>query len=156
MRVGLDPYATVWGYYFRNNPSCQWLFWVLGNRLRIGYATMSKIGFFMALHPDTLKRKKSHKSLICRTCLLFGCSWLSLPAEREGFEPPEALTSTVFKTAAIDHSATSPRAAFLLKSGANVKPFLLSCKFLYFFFEKLNLIDLSKQKTYLCQSKIIS
>lgn len=31
-------------------------------------------------------------------------------AEREGFEPPEALTSTVFKTAAIDHSAISPKA----------------------------------------------
>ena len=29
-------------------------------------------------------------------------------AEREGFEPPEALTSTVFKTAAINHSAISP------------------------------------------------
>ena len=33
----------------------------------------------------------------------------TLLAEREGFEPPEALTSTVFKTAAIDHSAISPR-----------------------------------------------
>ena len=32
--------------------------------------------------------------------------WL---AEREGFEPPEPLSSTVFKTAAIDHSAISPR-----------------------------------------------
>ena len=31
-----------------------------------------------------------------------------LLAEREGFEPPEALTSTVFKTAAFDHSAISP------------------------------------------------
>ena len=31
-----------------------------------------------------------------------------LPAEREGFEPPEPLSSTVFKTAAIDHSAISP------------------------------------------------
>ena len=31
-------------------------------------------------------------------------------AEREGFEPPEARTSTVFKTAAIDRSAISPRA----------------------------------------------
>ena len=30
-------------------------------------------------------------------------------AERQGFEPWEALTSTVFKTAAFDHSATSPR-----------------------------------------------
>ncbi len=29
-------------------------------------------------------------------------------AEGEGFEPPEALTSTVFKTAAIDHSAIPP------------------------------------------------
>ena len=30
-------------------------------------------------------------------------------AEGEGFEPPEACASTVFKTAAIDHSATPPR-----------------------------------------------
>ena len=29
-------------------------------------------------------------------------------AEKEGFEPPEPLGSTVFKTAAIDHSAISP------------------------------------------------
>ena len=31
-----------------------------------------------------------------------------LLAEREGFEPPDLLQSTVFKTAAIDHSAISP------------------------------------------------
>ena len=31
-------------------------------------------------------------------------------AEREGFEPPEPRSSTVFKTAAIDHSAISPSA----------------------------------------------
>ena len=30
------------------------------------------------------------------------------PAEREGFEPPEPFSSTVFKTAVIDHSTTSP------------------------------------------------
>ena len=29
-------------------------------------------------------------------------------AEREGFEPPEVCPSTVFKTAAFDHSAISP------------------------------------------------
>ena len=29
-------------------------------------------------------------------------------AEREGFEPPDPFGSTVFKTAAIDHSAISP------------------------------------------------
>ena len=35
-------------------------------------------------------------------------------AEREGFEPPEVLPSTVFKTAAIDHSAISPKKFFPL------------------------------------------
>ena len=30
-------------------------------------------------------------------------------AESEGFEPPEARASTVFKTAAIDHSANFPK-----------------------------------------------
>ena len=35
---------------------------------------------------------------------------LALPAEREGFEPPDLLQSTVFKTAAFDHSANSPGA----------------------------------------------
>ena len=32
----------------------------------------------------------------------------SVSAEREGFEPPVPRSTTVFKTAAIDHSATSP------------------------------------------------
>ena len=32
----------------------------------------------------------------------------AISAEREGFEPPEPFSSTVFKTAAIDHSAISP------------------------------------------------
>ena len=40
---------------------------------------------------------------------LLSLSFPSSPlAEREGFEPPEPLSSTVFKTAAIDHSAISP------------------------------------------------
>ena len=30
-------------------------------------------------------------------------------AEREGFEPPDPFRSTVFKTAALNHSAISPR-----------------------------------------------
>ena len=33
--------------------------------------------------------------------------WVSF-AEKEGFEPPDLLQSTVFKTAAFDHSAISP------------------------------------------------
>ena len=40
----------------------------------------------------------------------------SLFAEKEGFEPPEVLPSTVFKTAAFDHSATSPYAAAKVNS----------------------------------------
>ncbi len=35
-------------------------------------------------------------------------SSLNKLAERQGFEPWEGFPSTVFKTAAIDHSATSP------------------------------------------------
>ena len=50
-------------------------------------------------------------------------------AEREGFEPPEPLSSTVFKTAAIDHSALSPRNrvqkyCFFLNCANNFEVFL--------------------------------
>ena len=34
------------------------------------------------------------------------------PAERQGFEPRVPRSTTVFKTAAIDHSATSPKLPF--------------------------------------------
>ena len=47
-------------------------------------------------NPHFPKTKKSHISV-------------RLSAEREGFEPPDLLQSTVFKTAAIDRSAISPR-----------------------------------------------
>src|SRR5690606_31610288 len=33
----------------------------------------------------------------------------AMMAEREGFEPPDPCGSTVFKTAALNHSATSPK-----------------------------------------------
>ena len=49
-----------------------------------------------------------------------------LSAEREGFEPPEPLSSTVFKTAAIDHSAISPSVYathFRFESGAKLRMF---------------------------------
>ena len=55
---------------------------------------------------DDAKKKKSRKS----------CDLQDSVAEREGFEPPEALTSTVFKTAAIDHSAISPKKYVLSKN----------------------------------------
>ncbi len=40
-------------------------------------------------------------------------------AESEGFEPPDLLQSTVFKTAAFDHSASSPGLKVLLSSDIN-------------------------------------
>ena len=55
-----------------------------------------------------LLKKKPDNRLIIR--LLF------LPAERKGFEPLVPHSTTVFKTAAIDHSAISPFEA------ANIQP----------------------------------
>ncbi len=39
--------------------------------------------------------------------------FFTLSAERQGFEPRVPRSTTVFKTAAIDHSATSPKCPFL-------------------------------------------
>jgi hypothetical protein len=45
-------------------------------------------------------------------------------AEKEGFEPPDLLQSTVFKTAAFDRSAISPVCRFhFLIASANISPF---------------------------------
>ena len=45
-----------------------------------------------------------------KKALLVGLSivYLKTSAQNEGFEPPDLLQSTVFKTAAFDHSANSP------------------------------------------------
>ena len=61
-------------------------------------------GFFRARPyrsgaPDGLVRKKAQRKALS----------FNLFAEREGFEPPDPLRSTVFKTAAFDHSAISPK-----------------------------------------------
>ena len=45
----------------------------------------------------------------------------SFGAEREGFEPPDPLRSSVFKTGAFDHSAIFP--------GTKVQPFFGFAKF---------------------------
>ena len=48
-----------------------------------------------------------------RSVMLFGL------AEREGFEPPVPLSTTVFKTVVIDHSTISPfvgKTSFVFKS----------------------------------------
>ena len=71
--------------------------------------------------------KKGNKS---RNYLIY-----TLSAEREGFEPPEPLSSTVFKTAAIDHSAISPVVfnmfcnRFVLNCGAKVRIIFESANF---------------------------
>lgn len=45
-------------------------------------------------------------------------------AEKEGFEPPDLLQSTVFKTAAFDRSAISPVCRFhYLIASANIRTF---------------------------------
>ncbi len=58
-------------------------------------------------------------------------------AERQGFEPRVPRSTTVFKTAAIDHSATSPNSSFKkcfsLKAVQRYKSFLiLQTSFLFF------------------------
>jgi hypothetical protein len=66
-------------------------------------------------------KRKTPKAIIIIT--------LGVLAEKEGFEPPEAFTSTVFKTAAIDHSAISPPQKYKKNNTVRLKkPF-----FLYFF-----------------------
>ena len=74
------------------------------------------------------------KSKLSLTALFLWCRLPAyLSAEREGFEPPEPLSSTVFKTAAIDHSAISP----FSKSGAKEQLFFgLAKEFGRFFFEQ--------------------
>ena len=54
------------------------------------------------IYPDA-EAKKPMRSIIASV----------FEAEAEGFEPPERCRSTVFKTAAIDHSATPPIFLFL-------------------------------------------
>ena len=49
---------------------------------------------------------KEHKKKGCKSMIY------NLLAEREGFEPPVPRSTTVFKTAAIDHSAISPNLFF--------------------------------------------
>jgi hypothetical protein len=47
-------------------------------------------------------------------------------AEKEGFEPPDLLQSTVFKTAAFDRSAISPECliGYSPNASANIESFL--------------------------------
>ena len=76
----------------------------------------------LRLQVNLRQRYKNKRYRFLDTFLLRGL------AEREGFEPPEPRSSTVFKTAAIDHSATSPKdksIAFFLNHQIFCKLFLI-------------------------------
>lgn len=53
--------------------------------------------------------------MTCKSGCKFSINTECVLAEREGFEPPEPFSSTVFKTAVIDHSTTSPVLSSLQK-----------------------------------------
>ena len=65
----------------------------------------------------------------------------SLKAEREGFEPPVPLSTTVFKTVVIDHSTISPwsirhkKYSCFVFDGAKLRIIYGLCKFSWYFFE---------------------
>ena len=74
-----------------------------------------------------------------RKLLIFSCLRI-LKAEREGFEPPVPLGTTVFKTVVIDHSTISPckMTSLVFLSGCKGTTIFLFCQI----FVKLFLIFL--------------
>ena len=62
--------------------------------------------------------ERKNAALACSVRIALHC------AEREGFEPPEPFSSTVFKTAVIDHSTTSP----FPKRDCKYRYFIYFCK----------------------------
>ena len=59
------------------------------------------------------------------------CNLVLILAEREGFEPPDLLQSTVFKTAAFDRSAISPKMKYLSFQWCKCKDIFNTDKFIY-------------------------
>ena len=69
-------------------------------------------------------------------------------AEREGFEPPVPLSTTVFKTVVIDHSTISPlsrRQALCSKASAKVMSFSYSSKFFQRKFINIRYFSIKRQ-----------
>ena len=102
------------------------------HEIREGFASENSIGAYRSrLCRDKSPRPGKEKALCLlkkEKELLYGTPFFFF-AEREGFEPPEPLSSTVFKTAAIDHSAISPCRNALVASNSSCElwrpPFLL-------------------------------
>ncbi len=59
-------------------------------------------------------------------------------AEREGFEPPEVLPSSVFKTGALNRSAISPLTFCLCFRRCKSRTFCVITKIFLCFFDKKN------------------
>ena len=81
---------------------------------------INQLLLFRSHAPQTSLRVVGPKQKRCRISSTSPC--FASFAEREGFEPPEPLSSSVFKTGAIDHSAIFP--------GTKVRPFFSFAKFL--------------------------
>ena len=73
-------------------------------RGRVGYDVRVQRGYGEGANRITVGIQKELPTKLLSEALLL------ILAEREGFEPPEPLSSSVFKTGAIDHSATFPSA----------------------------------------------
>ena len=87
------------------------------------------VSFCIIAHP--YESKLSRMGYYAKTPHLRAALIIALHcAEREGFEPPEPLSSTVFKTAVIDHSTISPFPFWDCK----VRNFLCYSKFFLFYF----------------------
>ena len=85
--------------------------------------------FFVVAVARILTNQKQERNFV----EFLSCFWF---AEREGFEPPVPLSTSVFKTGAIDHSATFPICFYVKYCGrfkfdvANVRYLNESAKFL--------------------------
>lgn len=76
--------------------------------------------------PRKFTNKKAHRE--------GGLGYFTLSAEREGFEPPDLLQSTVFKTVAIDHSAISLNDSPYAIHGAKVLLLTISARIFWLIF----------------------
>ena len=94
----------------------------------------------MVVRGDYLKVQKRKVLQILR--------FTGLCAEREGFEPPVPLGTTVFKTVVIDHSTISPckMTSLVFLSGCKGTTIFSFCQI----FMKLFLIFLKKKWLYVC------
>ncbi len=103
------------------------LFYIQGRSSRV--IIDLRCSSFFIMQTDMLYTKK-RKSLNYCNSRTYNFVFL-FSAERQGFEPRVPRSTTVFKTAAIDHSATSPElrlsSAFLLKRCKGTNHFL-TCK----------------------------